>query len=138
MQLTSSYLFQARLYEDEVGQALKHEFINTVPIIVPIFDGIKAMSPSIKEWMRENFPGAIDELEDAPSGPGLTDVRVACGKWWYYCDDTLPNDETAEGGGRRSSTGEIDNDDLARRLAALQRKSDGAGGGGSFRASLPG
>jgi hypothetical protein len=127
------------LYEDDVGQALKHEFINTVPIIVPIFDGIKAMSPSVKEWLIENFPGAVDDLENAPSGPGLTDVRVTCGKWWYYCDDTLPTDESAgDQPLKRNSvdvlTSNLDNDDIARTLSSLNRRMNP--GDNSFRLSM--
>lgn len=127
-----------------MGQALKHEFINTVPVIVPIFDGIKAMSPSVKAWLIENFPGAVDDLENAPSGPGLVDVRVTCGKWWYYCDDTLPTDETAGDSPRATTTRtslegagaptNFDHDDIARTLSSLNRRVNP--GDHSFRLSM--
>ncbi len=48
---------KARLHDDESGQHLKRDFINTVPVIVPIFDGTKAISPSIREWLTSNFHG---------------------------------------------------------------------------------
>lgn len=61
-------------------------------MIVPIFDGVRALSPSMKEWLGNNFPRAFDEM-DGESGNGKTDVRVHCAKWWYYCDDTnMPGD----------------------------------------------
>ena len=110
------------------------------------------MSPSVKAWMMENFPGAIDDLEDAPSGPGLVDVRVSCGKWWYYCDDTLPTDETAgtneQSWARRSdpssrhrgasadilASSMFDTDDIAHTLSSLNRRAHT--GDSSYRTSM--
>eukprot|EP00599_Poterioochromonas_sp_BG-1_P000945 CAMPEP_0173148964 /NCGR_PEP_ID=MMETSP1105-20130129/10041_1 /TAXON_ID=2985 /ORGANISM="Ochromonas sp., Strain BG-1" /LENGTH=890 /DNA_ID=CAMNT_0014063735 /DNA_START=258 /DNA_END=2930 /DNA_ORIENTATION=- len=62
---------------------LQEEFQNVIPIMVPIFDGTKAISPSMKEWIKESFPHVLDDLE-GKSEPGLVDVRVHCSKWWYY------------------------------------------------------
>jgi hypothetical protein len=117
---------------------MKEEFINTVPIIVPIFDGIKAMSPSVREWMKVNFPGAVDELADAPSGPGLTDVRVSCGRWWYYCDDTLPTAPPDDDNTSRNSRDltQYDNDELARTLSSFSLNRKAHTGDESFRMSL--
>jgi len=79
------------MHDDSLGKNLNHEFINTIPVIVPIFDGVKALSKSMKEWISCNFPSLLNELEDGPSESGKVDVRVSCSKWWYYCEDTLPD-----------------------------------------------
>jgi hypothetical protein len=62
-------------------------------VIVPIFDGYKALSPSIKEWLLNNFPGLLDGLDETDSEPGKLDVRISCSKWWYYSDDLMPEEE---------------------------------------------
>ncbi len=51
------YFIQTKLYGDDPGQKLKEVFINTVPVIVPIFDGTKALSPAMKTWLTLNFKG---------------------------------------------------------------------------------
>jgi cellulose synthase/poly-beta-1,6-N-acetylglucosamine synthase-like glycosyltransferase len=80
---------KARLHDDVAGRALKNEFNMTIPIIVPIFDGAKALSPTMKEWINANFPLLLNEME-GKSEPGKIDVRISCSKWWYFCEDTLP------------------------------------------------
>lgn len=102
-----NFLFQARLHDDSAGQTLKQEFQNTRPIIVPIFDGVKALSPSIREWLTSNFPTILDDLDDGPSGPGKVDVRAYATKWWYYSDDVMPeeDDDEARASNERSSSG---------------------------------
>ncbi len=50
-------LFQTKLYGDDPGQKLKEVFMNTIPVIVPIFDGTKALSPSMRRWIALNFKG---------------------------------------------------------------------------------
>ena len=62
-----------------MGKALHNEFARIIPIIVPIFDGVRAMSPCMKTFMHSNFPGVIDEF-DAPDGP---EVRAISTLWWY-------------------------------------------------------
>ena len=70
-----------------MGKALYNEFSSIIPIIVPIFDGIRALSPSMKSWMRANFPGIIDAIE-APDGP---EVRTASALWWYCGEEAASN-----------------------------------------------
>ncbi len=88
-----SYLFtsisQARLHGDDSGIQLKKDFINTIPIIVPIFDGTKALSPSLREWLTCNFKGCLEGM-DGPSEPGKVDVRVGefvlfFYVWFFWC-----------------------------------------------------
>jgi hypothetical protein len=93
----SPYLIQARLHDDTAGKTLKEELSSIRPVIVPIFDGIKALSPSMRKWLESNFPGFLDDL-DGPSAPGKVDVRVDCAKWWYYSDDLMPVEEEKEEG----------------------------------------
>jgi hypothetical protein len=70
-----------------VGLTLKREFGDIVPIIVPVFDGVGTMSPGVKQWLNDTFPGAMDGFGNAPSGPGLIEARAVYSKWWYYCGD---------------------------------------------------
>lgn len=74
-------------------------------MIVPIFDGVGAMSKTMKAWLVANFPGIIDDLEDGPSGPGKIDARVYCSKWWYYADDVMPLATDDNQQARQSSQG---------------------------------
>lgn len=71
------------------------EFENIVPIIVPIFDGINAMSASMREWFELNFPNTLNDLEDDQSD---VYVRAVSSKWWYTGDsdkdDLDPTTET--------------------------------------------
>eukprot|EP01034_Spumella_vulgaris_P022158 gene22158-28265_t len=92
-----------KLYGDDPGQKLKQIFVNTIPIIVPIFDGTKALSPSMRQWLSLNFKGVLDDL-DGPSGPGEVDVRVACGKWWYYPDSSSAGNGQKVGDGITKGT----------------------------------
>eukprot|EP01032_Pedospumella_encystans_P009138 gene9138-10785_t len=82
---------KARFYGDKAGFALQQEFINTVPIIVPIFDGVAKVKPSVQEWLSYNYPKALDVFEDVSSGSKDVEVRAVCRKWWFYSHDTLPN-----------------------------------------------
>lgn len=79
---------KARLHDDALGLSLDKEFKRTRAIIVPIFDGTRALSPTMKAWLQDNFPGILDDLS-GESELGKLDVRISCSKWWYYCDDTL-------------------------------------------------
>jgi cellulose synthase/poly-beta-1,6-N-acetylglucosamine synthase-like glycosyltransferase len=63
--------------------AVQEEFQKVIPVIVPLFDGTKALSASMREWLNTNFPGCLNEL-DGKSGPGKVDVRTYCSKWYYY------------------------------------------------------
>jgi hypothetical protein len=77
------------LYEDTAGKSLRKEFARTRAVIVPIFDGTKALSSSMRDWISANFPGLLDGM-DGPGGDEVTDVRISCSKWWHYCDDSPP------------------------------------------------
>jgi hypothetical protein len=74
-----------KLPEFREHPTLLNEAINTIPLIVPIFDGTKALADSTREWLEENFPTLLDGLE--PSGETSrdheTDVRIGCSKWFY-------------------------------------------------------
>jgi cellulose synthase/poly-beta-1,6-N-acetylglucosamine synthase-like glycosyltransferase len=65
----------------------KEGFSKIVPVIVPIFDGTKALSKSMKKWINDNFPLMLNELEPRTSAgsedPFSTEVRVGCTKWSY-------------------------------------------------------
>ena len=50
------------MFKDDPGHKLKDVFLNTIPILVPIFDGIKAISPSMSAWLTSNFPGLCSVL----------------------------------------------------------------------------
>ena len=62
--------------------------------MVPIFDGIAAMSPDTKEWLKVNFDHVFDHLLDC--NPKTADeeeeivVTTACRRWWYYTRDIVP------------------------------------------------
>jgi hypothetical protein len=60
-------------------------------VIVPIFDGTKALSASMRSWLEESFPSLLDELTPTGNLPDRNDadVRIACNKWWF-----LPEKET--------------------------------------------
>jgi cellulose synthase/poly-beta-1,6-N-acetylglucosamine synthase-like glycosyltransferase len=62
--------------------AVQEEFQNVIPVIVPLFDGTKAISASMREWLTKNFPGCLDRLE-GNSEPGEVEVRTYCSKWYY-------------------------------------------------------
>jgi hypothetical protein len=101
---------KARLHDDAAGLSLKEEFVRTIPIICPIFDGCKALSPTMREWMNANFPLLLNEM-DGNSESGKIDVRISCSKWWYYCEDTLPAEPGVpsnrnQGGGHGGAGGE--------------------------------
>jgi hypothetical protein len=53
---------KTRFNDDETGNALKEDFATLQPVIVPIFDGIKAMDPSVREWLGIDFPGSLDAM----------------------------------------------------------------------------
>jgi hypothetical protein len=67
-------------------------------VIVPIFDGTKALSSSMRSWLEESFPSLLDELTPTGNLPERNDadVRIACNKWWF-----LPEKETKGGVGAR-------------------------------------
>jgi hypothetical protein len=74
-----------KLPEFREHPTLLNEAINTIPLIVPIFDGTKALADSTREWIEENFPTLLDGL-DPPretSRDHETDVRIGCSKWFY-------------------------------------------------------
>jgi hypothetical protein len=53
------------------------------------FDLVKALSPTMKEWINANFPLLLNEME-GKSEPGKIDARISCSKWWYFREGTLP------------------------------------------------
>jgi len=80
---------KVRVHQDGIGKALVDEFTRVVPIIVPIFDGMRPMSSSMKDWVKANFPGVIDDME-IPNGP---EVRAAASLWWYCGDEAQSKNE---------------------------------------------
>lgn len=49
-----------------------------------------AMSPSMKEWVRANFPNALDDM-DSNTGP---EVRAAASLWWYCGEEAASKNES--------------------------------------------
>ena len=86
---------KTRFNDDEVGKTLKDDFESLQIVIVPIFDGYKAMDRTMKEWLVSDFPGSLDGM-DLASAPELVHVRVCSARWWYYCWDTLRKESNAE------------------------------------------
>jgi cell fate (sporulation/competence/biofilm development) regulator YlbF (YheA/YmcA/DUF963 family) len=86
---------KTRFNDDEVGRTLKEDFESLQIVIVPIFDGYKAMDRTMKEWIASDFPGSLDGM-DLDSAPELVHVRVCSARWWYYCWDTLRKESTDE------------------------------------------
>jgi len=68
--------------KNEEGEKLEKEFSNIIPIIIPIFDGITAMSESMKNWLKDNFPNLLNSFDDT------TEVKAMSRRWWYYGDDS--------------------------------------------------
>ena len=79
---------KTRFHDDETGRKLFEYFQTLEIVIVPIFDGVKAMDSTMKKWLTSDFPGSMSQM-DLPSSPELIHVRVCSARWWYYCWDTL-------------------------------------------------
>lgn len=94
---------QARLNDDPAGQALKKTFETMVPIIVPIFDGTKAMSESMREWLSGNIPSLLDDFQNTSTNTGV-EVRVGLSKWWYVCQEYCPPEKDEEKQSRMSNS----------------------------------
>jgi cellulose synthase/poly-beta-1,6-N-acetylglucosamine synthase-like glycosyltransferase len=92
---------KTRFNDDEVGTALRDDFESLQIVIVPIFDGFKAMDSTVKEWLASDFPGSLDGM-DVESAPELVHVRVCSARWWYYCWDTLRKESNEEPEGPKS------------------------------------
>ncbi len=108
-----------------LGLSVEDEFQRTILILVPIFDGTKAMDESMREWLSMNFADVFDDLLYPKAAPkeksddsDLTvrerrrrrrkkkkvkidpleiHVKSACRRWWYYARDLVPkpNDPTS-------------------------------------------
>lgn len=61
---------------------------------------MKAMSPSMKEWVHANFPHVLDDME-APTGP---EVRAAASMWWYCGDEAASKNESLFKNGKNIDT----------------------------------
>ena len=85
---------RTRFYEDAEGLKLKRKFMKLKPVIVPIFDGMKAIHPTMKAWLDVNFNGITKGIEDGKSKEGKVDVRVGLGSWWYGCEDYTEEPDT--------------------------------------------
>ena len=92
-----------RLSDDPAGQALKKTFETMVPIIVPIFDGTKAMSESMREWLSGNIPSLLDDFQNTSTNTGV-EVRVGLSKWWYVCQEYCPPEKDEEKQSRMSNS----------------------------------
>ena len=53
---------KARFHDDVEGQTLQRKFRRLEPVFVPIFDGMGAIDPSMKQWLDGNFDGATEGL----------------------------------------------------------------------------
>ncbi len=85
-----------------MGLNVEQEFQKTIMILVPIFDGVRAMDESMKSWLSSNFRGVFDQLlypEDQPplpngkkpeQNPQEIVVKAACRRWWFYTHDVVP------------------------------------------------
>ncbi len=80
-----------RFHDDELGLKLKAEFLSLEPVIVPIFDGIKAIHPSMREWLEGDMKGVLEGM-DGPSSIEKTEVRACSAQWWYYTLDSRQNE----------------------------------------------
>lgn len=96
---------KTRFNDDKTGEALQADFESLEIVIVPIFDGYRAMDATVKEWLNADFPGSLDGI-DTPSSPDSVHVRVCSSRWWYYCWDTLrkENDEHEDNGNQLMNT----------------------------------
>lgn len=56
------FMKKARMNETDAGKAVEREFQCTKLVMVPIFDGVKAMDESTREWLSVNFKGGFDTL----------------------------------------------------------------------------
>jgi hypothetical protein len=72
---------------------LVEEFKRTIPVLVPIFDGTRALSSTMKEWIQDNFPSMLDDLIASPEDANkekLADdpeVKIGCAEWYYLCEE---------------------------------------------------
>jgi hypothetical protein len=82
-----------KISEFREKEGLLDEFKKTVPVLVPIFDGTRALSGTMKEWIQENFPSMLDDLiaspEDANKEKLANDpeVKIGCAEWYYLCEE---------------------------------------------------
>jgi cellulose synthase/poly-beta-1,6-N-acetylglucosamine synthase-like glycosyltransferase len=83
-----------RFHDDELGTRLKLDFASLEPVIVPIFDGMQAIHPSMREWLEGDMPGSLEGM-DGPSSIEKTEVRACSAVWWYYTLDSRSNEENA-------------------------------------------
>ena len=66
-----------RLQNDEMGESFQKFSAGCTIVFVPIFDGFRALSNSMKEWLLLNFPGFIDDFH----GQEDEMVRIGLYKW---------------------------------------------------------
>lgn len=113
-----------RFHDDELGTRLKDDFASLEPVIVPIFDGMQAMHPSMREWLEGDMPGSLDRM-DGPSSIEKTEVRACSAVWWYYTLDSRSENDLSR----------------AQSIESLGRTSDARKGSGArpsdFRGSDP-
>jgi hypothetical protein len=76
-----------RFHDDKLGTQLKLDLASLEPVIVPIFDGMKDMHPSMREWLDGDMPGSLEGM-DGPSSSEKTEVRACMALWWYYTLDS--------------------------------------------------
>ena len=78
---------------------------STVPVIVPIFDGFKNLSPSMKGFLEKNFPGLLmsdnskrESIQVVGQGVGGEDaeVNIGCSKWWWHCNPDITKASATE------------------------------------------
>ena len=66
---------------------MREDLDNLVPVLVPIFDGTRALSKSMRAWINENFQFLLGDLDPrtipGEKEPGTVEVRASCVQWTY-------------------------------------------------------
>jgi cellulose synthase/poly-beta-1,6-N-acetylglucosamine synthase-like glycosyltransferase len=90
---------KTRFNDDEVGRLLREYFESLEIVIVPIFDGCKAMAmtSSVRKWLNSDFPGSLQGMDTETSDEAAVHVRACSARWWYRCADRLPEDSLHKG-----------------------------------------
>ena len=67
-----------------------------VPVIVPVFDGVEKLSPSMKGFLEKNVPNLLmSEDQNSASDTrvnaagGNAEVNIGCTKWWWHCNPDI-------------------------------------------------
>jgi hypothetical protein len=81
-----------RMGHDDVGASMSEILTGARVVFVPIFDGHKALSATMKHWLLLNFP---DFLDDFLSDECEDEVRIGMYQWWYYSSTAISGENSA-------------------------------------------